>query len=395
MSGDRGEQRNLRPHHATPGTPAEDGVHTSERLNSGPGNARRACAALLLTALALPTGWTQQPGAMQRFRRDDRDGDGNVTREEFSGGRRLFERLDRNADGAVEPAELRPGSREPAAQHRRRPFTCPEDLVLHRDIVYGRAGDTDLKLDLLLPRDAAAEPRPLIVFVHGGAFRAGDKASALPKLVHMTRAGYVCATVNYRLSGTAVFPAQIEDCKCAVRFLRAHAARYGIDPARVGAWGSSAGGHLVTMLGAAGDVAALEGTGGWQNQSSRVQAVCNWFGPANLLSMATQQSRMDHNGQESPEAQLIGGPVLDHPDKARRASPITYITPDDPPILIMHGTTDPIVPFPQSEELAAACRNAGLTVEFVPLTGAGHGGPQFAAPETMAHVIAFFDRHLK
>jgi acetyl esterase/lipase len=328
-----------------------------------------------------------------RFQQDDKDNDGTVSREEFSGPPRLFERLDDNNDGKIEPAEI---MRRRLHRNPQQPtFTPPDDLLYQPDVVYGKGGDVDLKLDLLTPKTRTSSPRPLLVFVHGGAFRAGDKRTGLNRLVPFARDGYVCASINYRLSQQAIFPAQIQDCKCAIRYFRAHADRYGIDPNRIGVWGSSAGGHLVAMLGTAGDVESLEGNGGWQDQSSRVQAVCDWYGPANLISITQQESRMDHAGPDAPEAQLIGGPIHENPDKALKASPITYVTPDDPPFLIMHGTKDPTVPFEQSRELADALQKAGVKVTFVPLKEAGHGGPQFRSDDVNARVATFFDAILK
>ena len=186
--------------------------------------------------------------------------------------------------------------------------------------------------------------------------------------------GYAVASINYRLSHEAIFPAQIHDCKGAVRWLRAHAGEYGLDPARVGAWGDSAGGHLVALLGTSGDVAELEGTvGGNGEQSSRVQAVCDWFGPTDMLQIGGFPSDIDHNGPDSPEARLFGGPIHEKRDLVTQANPITYIRADAPPFLIVHGDRDPIVPLHQSELLADALRAAGVPVRLITVAGAGHG----------------------
>ncbi len=279
-----------------------------------------------------------------------------------------------------------------AGEQRRAP--APEGVEVLRDVVYGKGGWRDLRLDIYRPKERPAQPMPVLIWIHGGAWRAGNKRSGAGHLVPFAKMGVFCASISYRFTQEAPFPAQIEDCKCAVRYLRAHAEEYGIDPGRIGVWGSSAGGHLVAMLGTTGGVEDLEGTGGWEGHSSTVQAVCDWFGPADLLSMADQPSRMDHNGAASPEGRLVGGVVKDNPEKARRASPVTYIDKDDPPFLIMHGTKDMVVPFAQSEILYEKLEAAGVDATFVPIEGAGHGGLGFRSAETRKLIAEFFRKHL-
>ncbi|MBM4017597.1 MAG: alpha/beta hydrolase [Planctomycetes bacterium] len=287
------------------------------------------------------------------------------------------------AAAAAEAPQPRPAQRPPPDM---------SGINVSKDVEYAKAGGKALLLDLYLPRDAPG-PLPLIMWVHGGAWRAGDKAQcpALPQV----RRGYAVASINYRLSQEALFPAQIHDCKAAVRWLRANAARYKINPQRVGAWGSSAGGHLVALLGTSGDVKDLEGDLGNPDQSSRVQAVCDWFGPTDFCQMAAHMlpgGKMGHDAPESPESLLVGGPVQENKDKVARANPITYVSKDDPPFLIMHGDKDPLVPHHQSEILADALRKAGVEVAFKTVQGAGHG---FGGPDVMKTVEEFFDRHLK
>ena len=181
-------------------------------------------------------------------------------------------------------------------------------MKVHRNLMYAQAGPHALRLDLYIPNDVPG-PYPLIVWVHGGAFRMGDKANPIAR--PLVAYGYAIASINYRLSHQAIFPAQIHDCKAAVRWLRAHAAGYDLDGARVGAWGDSAGGHLVAMLGAAGDVPELEGDLGNLEHSSRVQAVCDWYGPSDFLRMNDVPGTMDHDASDSPESQLVGAPNLE------------------------------------------------------------------------------------
>ena len=266
-------------------------------------------------------------------------------------------------------------------------------MKVYRDLTYAQAGEYDLRLDLYLPDDVP-KPYPLVVWVHGGAFRLGDKAN--PIALPLVGRGYAVASINYRLSQEAIFPAQIHDCKAAVRWLRAHADDYRFDGEHVGAWGDSAGGHLVAMLGTAGDAAELEGDLGNLDQSSRVQAVCDWYGPSDFLRMNDVPGTMDHDAPDSPESELIGAPIQENPDLATRANPITYITPDVPPFLIMHGDQDLTVLPNQSEFLYQALQKAGVASELVILPGLGHG---FRAAENydalIERVANFFDQYLK
>ncbi len=266
----------------------------------------------------------------------------------------------------------------------------PDGARVWRDLEYVPGGHERQKLDLYLP--AQGKAWPLIVWVHGGAFRAGSK-DACPALPFL-REGYAVASVNYRLSQHAIFPAQIEDCQAAIRWLKAKAAQHGIDSEHIGVWGSSAGGHLVAMLGTAGDVKDFE-KGENLKMSSQVHAVCDWFGPTDFTRMNQGGSQMDHDAPDSPESQLIGGPVQLNREKAARANPITYVSREDPPFLIMHGDQDPLVPVQQSELLHEALRKAGVNTTYHVIRGAGHGGPGFNTPEINRMVREFFSQHLK
>ena len=245
-------------------------------------------------------------------------------------------------------------------------------------------------LDLYLP-EKGDKPLPLIVWIHGGAWMAGSKNDSSPAL-RFTRDGYAVAQVGYRLSQEARFPAQIHDCKAAVRWLRANAAKYNLDPNKFVAWGSSAGGHLVALLGTSGGVAELEGNDNDLKESSRVQAVVDWFGPTDFMHIGDAESDLQHNAPDSPESKLIGGAILENKDKAAKASPITYVSKDAPPFLIMHGDHDRTVPFNQSELFYAELKKAGVDATFVPMKGAGHG---FGGPEAIAPVQDFLKRTLK
>jgi acetyl esterase/lipase len=272
----------------------------------------------------------------------------------------------------------------------------PAGVRIERDIPYAGTKDPRQTLDLLLPESAkGGKPLPVIVNIHGGAFRAGDKSMGMRELADIVAGGdYAGATINYRLSGEATWPAQIHDCKAAIRWLRANAAKHGLDPDRIGVIGASAGGHLAAMLGLAGDVAALEGDiGPHAGVSSRVKCVVDQFGPSDLLAMGDHPSQIDHNAPDSPESRLIGGALPEHKEKARAASPITYVSRDDPPFLILHGTEDPLVPCNQSERLAEALKTVGVPCVFVKVIDAGHGN--FRSPEVGRRIRQFFDKHLR
>jgi len=202
------------------------------------------------------------------------------------------------------------------------------------------------------------------------------------------------ASINYRLSGEAKFPAQIEDCKAAIRWLRANAAQYGLDASHFGVWGSSAGGHLAALLGTSGEVKKWD-AGERSDVSSRVQAVCDFFGPTDLAQFVVTPGYESHAKADSPESKLLGGAVLENKDKAAAANPITYIDKDDPPFLIMHGEKDATVSPNQSQLLHDALQKAGVNSSLHFVAGARHGGPEFNDPKIVALVAAFFDQHLR
>ena len=269
------------------------------------------------------------------------------------------------------------------------PLVVPEDVSLTRDIPY-REGNEAWKLDLAMPKEPAKAARPALVFVHGGGWRSGDKGLAkfLGQAVNGAQKGYVCVSVNYRLSGEAPFPAAVEDVKCAVRWLRAHAQDYGVDPNRIGAMGISAGGHLVLMLGLAPKEAGLEGDGPWQEFSSMVQAVVSSCGPASFIG-----GRLEFLNR--PGA-FLSGPEETLEERTKQASPITYVGPNAPPMLIIQGTDDNTVPVAQADNLVEALKAAGAKdVTYMRLEGAGHGVFDQRIAETAPAMEAFFERTLK
>ena len=262
----------------------------------------------------------------------------------------------------------------------------PDGVKVLRDLEYVPEGHERQKLDLYLP-EKSDKPLPVIVWVHGGAWRQGDKSNC-PATSFAAR-GYAVASVDYRLSQDAVFPAQIEDCKTAIRWLRANAGKYNLDPDHVGAWGGSAGGHLVALLGTAEDVKELEGKGN-PGESSRVQCVVDWFGPTDFRALGPRA-----DDAKSPVTLLLGGPPSAEKEKAALASPVAHVHKGCPPFLIMHGDKDPLVPLAQSEALAETLKKAGVPVTLVTLEGAGHGGKEFNAEESRKRIAEFFDEYLK
>lgn len=254
------------------------------------------------------------------------------------------------------------------------------------DISYANNDNPRQQLDLFLPTNDASEPRPLLVFIHGGAWKGGNKRSGLNQLRTFLDGEYVGASIAYRLSGEAIWPAQIHDCKAAIRWLRGNAKQHGIDPERIVVFGTSAGGHLVAMLGTSGDVEELEGKlGEHLDQSSHVNGVIDFFGPSDILSMG-QSPAIDHDAADSPEAKLVGGKLADNQEQARSASPTTYVTKDDAPHFIAHGNKDRLVPFEQSELLHAKLKAANVASHFIRMENGGHG---FAHPELNERIKRF------
>ncbi|MBT4140480.1 MAG: alpha/beta hydrolase, partial [Candidatus Latescibacteria bacterium] len=267
----------------------------------------------------------------------------------------------------------------------------PKGVRVEKDLVYGTVSDRELVLDVYWHPDAE-EAMPLLIWVHGGAWRKGSKSN-VGNVLPMLSKGYAVASVGYRLSGEAIFPAQIQDCKAAVRWLRAHAGDYKLNGDKFAAWGSSAGGHLVALLGTANDVADWE-VGDHLDVSSRVQAVCDWFGPTDFLRMNDVKGKMDHDPANSPESELVGAPIQEHPDLAGNANPISYVSGDESPFLIMHGGQDFTVLKNQSELLNVALQEQGVSSTLVLIDDQGHGFRGERA-DIMKLVEGFFDERLK
>lgn len=271
----------------------------------------------------------------------------------------------------------------------------------YKDLAYATISETQ-KLDLYIPTTGSG-PFPLVIMVHGGGFMFGDKAdgAGLTGVDQLLAAGYAAASINYRLSGEAIYPAQIYDANAAVRFLRANAAKYKLNPDKFGAWGASAGGNLVSLLGTTCGVTELEGDLGNNDQSSCVQAVVDWFGPIDFLKMQEQfagtSCSSTTNDASSPESKLVGAAIQTVPEKVALTNPINYITADDAPFLIQNGTADCNIPPVQNKNLADALSAVigADKVTYISLEGAGHGGSQFETEENLKLVIGFLDKYLK
>jgi acetyl esterase/lipase len=251
-----------------------------------------------------------------------------------------------------------------------------------------------------VPEAPSAKPLPLIVHIHGGGWRGGSKAGC-PAL-GMIPMGYAVASVEYRFSQKALFPAQIQDCQAAIRWLRANSKKYNFDPDRIGVWGGSAGGHLVALVGTSGGKKAFAPIGGNEDQSDRVQAVCDFYGPTDfnsVMQQAADDKNVKHifkfNTPADPYSCLIGVPLNSDKQKSDAVSPVHYVSSDNPPVLILHGTHDALVPCAQSEEFAAALKAKGVDVFLQPLPGSGHGGPAFGKPAAAKLIATYVDKYLK
>lgn len=273
-----------------------------------------------------------------------------------------------------------------------------------KDLPYASGAGTQ-KLDLYLPQGSG--PFPVIVNIHGGGFKLGDKSMVGAAIGQaFLDAGYAIASIDYRLSGEATFPAAVLDAKAAVRFLRANAAKYNLDPNKIVAFGQSAGGNIAAMLGTSGDIAAFDDAKlGSAGVSSRVQAVVDWFGPTDFGQMDAQakaqgcsSSDQTHNTASSFESLYLGATVPSAPDLVKQANPITYISADDPPFLIQKGDQDCTVPIENTKMLADALKAAGNDVQYDLLAGVGHGDSGstlvFEGSANIQRVLAFLKEKL-
>lgn len=316
----------------------------------------------------------------------------------------MMRRFDANKDGELDAQERSAlqeflKSRKAAAQSSQPAATRPAALITPAgvktiaNVEYAQVDGKPLLLDIYLP-EKGERPLPVIVWIHGGAWAAGTKEPC--QIVSFSAKGYAIVSINYRLTGQAQFPAQINDCKGAVRWVRAHARQYGFDPDRVGAAGGSAGGHLVALLGTTGGAKELEGNvGGNLEFSSRVQAVCDFCGPTDF----TREDYVREPGRKEPVIletalkKFLGGAWEDKREAANMASPVYWVSKDDPPFLIVHGDADPIIPWKHSQRLHDKLKEKGLDVTLMIVKDGTHGVGAY--PGVLEKAAAFFDEHLK
>jgi acetyl esterase/lipase len=263
------------------------------------------------------------------------------------------------------------------------------EVRVETDLTFGKGGDKELKLDLAMPKEGEG-PFPAVLCIHGGAWRAGSRQD-LAKIAEMTAArGYVAVTVDYRLAPDARFPAQIEDCKAAVRWLRAEAKKYKIDPDRIGVVGFSAGAHLACLLGATSKEDGLEGAGGNAEQSSKVQAVVSYFGPTDFTTRT-----WDDELERNLLVPFVGASFAEKPELYRKVSPIVYVRKDAPPFLFFHGTEDKLVAVRQSEVMVEKLKAVNVPAELIKFEGEGHGLKGDKMRQSLDKTFQFFDERLK
>lgn len=276
--------------------------------------------------------------------------------------------------------------------------TCPSaasEVLRENGITYQTVGDRPLQVDLARPDGDG--PFPGIVFVHGGGWRNGNRGRWTRELDEAAKRGFVAISVTYRLTepdkqGRAKhpFPTAIHDVKCAVRWLRANATKYHLDPKRIGACGGSAGGHLSLLLGLTDGKSGLEGDGGYPDRPSKVQAVVNWYGPTDM-AVLHKSSR----GAAPILASFLAGSPDTAADRYRKSSPVTWVSKDDGPVLTIHGAVDTLVPPEQAHLLDAAMKKAGASHTLLLLEGQPHGFRGDAGVKAREATFEFFEKHLK
>jgi len=271
--------------------------------------------------------------------------------------------------------------------------SAPSDRRALTDLAYLGDGHERHMLDLFVPK--AHRPVPLIVWLHGGGWMRGSKSShpMLAFAKSFVDDGFAVASINYRLSSHATFPAQLEDCRAAVRWLYSNAGKFGIDPTRIAIIGQSAGGFLAALLGTSGDIENVVNDRGTVTGVRRARAIVDFFGPTDFLQIDRHQLPGGEvaDSPDSPESRLIGGPIQERRTEVAKSSPLTYVSSDDPPFLIFHGDQDLTVPHHQSELLYSALRTAGVPAQFHTVQGAGHSGPAFTTPEIRRLVREFLN----
>ena len=266
-----------------------------------------------------------------------------------------------------------------------------EGYSLSSDIPHAGTDNPLQTLDMAIPDAPSNQPFPVLLYIHGGGWQRGSKDKGLSRMANYLNGRIAGISIGYRLSGEAQWPAQLHDCKAAIRWVRAHAKEYNFSPDKIAVAGVSAGGHLASMVGLTGDVPELEGrVGPHTNESSKVTCVINFFGPCELLTLGKTPG-MEHDAPDSPEAKLFGGPMQEKRDVVRAASPITYVKPGSLPFLIVHGDRDRLIPFRQSALLDRKLTEAGASSTLIKMIGGYHG---FRSEVLDERIRLFLRRHL-
>ena len=339
------------------------------------------CTLIVTEVVAVPS---------RAFLRLDKNNDGKLAGAELSTSPAgLIKAIDTNGDGVITAREderyFSSRNRTPASD------SMPVKKSTHP---YANNDNPRQTVDVYQPLSRKSPRLPLVVFIHGGGWRSGSKDSGVRHLSDYVGSGnYVGASIGYRLTGEAQWPSQIHDCKAAIRYLKANAATFGIDVDKIAVFGTSAGGHLSCMVAVSGNAPELEGKiGRHLKQSSSVTCGISYFGPTNFLRLNDYPGRIDHNAANSAESLLIGKPIEQDKSATQKANPESYVDKDDPPLLFIHGTDDPLVPYNQSELLSNRLKSLGVGGEIITVQGGGHGG--FKNPRIKELERLFFEVHL-
>ena len=315
-----------------------------------------------------------------QFQRRDRDRNGFLEGQELRGiPPELLKRLDQNNDGKVSSKEDELLFKNPRVEYQIKTFN------------YAGNQNPRQEIDVLLPMKTSNSPLPCLIFIHGGGWQAGDKRQGHQHLQeYVNSQKFIGVSVGYRLSNETIWPAQLHDCKAAIRFLYANAQKFNIDTARLAVFGTSAGGHLAATVATTGNNTKLNGTIGHHlTQPTRIAGAISYFGPTDFQRMDDFPGKFQHNAPGSPESRLIGSPIQSNPDKTQAANPITYIDGKDPPLICIHGDHDNLVPFNQSELLTTALTKQNVPTALIRIKDGRHGG--FLNPEIKKLEAQFFN----
>ena len=319
----------------------------------------------ILLSLATYHASTLHAEPSDQFKRRDNDRNGILEGDELRGiPSGLLKRLDQNEDGRVSAEEDEVLFKTPPAQYEVQTFN------------YASTKNPRQELDVLIPHQIQNSRLPCLIFIHGGGWRSGNKRQGQPHLQsYVNSQQFIGVTIGYRLSDEQVWPAQLHDCKAAIRFLYANAKKLNIDTNRLVVFGTSAGGHLAAAIATTGNAPTLNGQiGRHLTQPSAVAGAISYYGPTDFQRMDDFPCKFKHDAPDSPESRLIGSPIQSAPGKTQAANPITYVDSHDPPLMCIHGDSDNLVPINQSELLNEALRKQNVPTALIKIIGGGHGG---------------------